>query len=806
MLSAAEKTETLARTFGAVQAYGDGLFSVAPNCIGFGFSCDTMPWVDTQVTDNINALLCLPFPDDTVVQFSLYASPDIETTLSDFRAMRKDLEPGPVLDAMLERERFLRSLTDNPIGRAMPARLRSLRLVISIQIPTDGAYVSDRRLAEIRELRQICRSTLKSANFSAEDLTPETYVRFMETVLNHKTSAAWRRSPYGEYDSGLLLCNQILDGDNAIDVTTNGLVLGDSGHVRVISPKRIPDRFFPGTGFRFLADLMRGTKAMRDPVLITANIIYPNQDKRRGEIQRTFAWTSQQSGGKLARFMPEIFKQKESAEIALADIERGNKILWAYIGAAVISQTEERAIQASTDLQSMFREIGFTMVEDCYFVLPLFSQLLPFGASSDMRTSLARYRTLTSNQVSLMLPIHGSWRGTGTPMLTLVARDGQLMTISPWDTDSNMNILIAAASGSGKSFLANFLIENILSLSGRVWVIDRGYSYKRLCKALGGQYIEFDDSTDLSMNPFSMVEDFDDEADILAGIVEVMAAPRQGFSEFAAPEVRRVLKEVFTAKGKEMTVDDLALALRSEEDPRLQDIGKQLFSFTSEGEYGRYFNRASTIDMSNKFVVLELQQLSSRQSLQRLVLLQLMYMIQQGMHRSSREQKKLVLIDEAFSLLAGKETASFIEGWYRQLRKFGGSACICTQSVLDLYVSSSARAMVENSAHMYLLAQKEDSIEQAKQENKLHLGGSAAFMALKSVHTVPGEYSEILCKTPYGTGIGRLIVSDFSKLLYSTKAEDVVAIDAEIAKGKTLGDAIRSVIRDRSAGNGMRLV
>lgn len=805
-MEAAEKLETLARVFGAVQAYGDGLFAISPDRVGFGFTCPPLPWVDPQMADNLNALLCLPFPNGTVMQFTLYTSPDIEPTLNRFMAMRKDLEPGPIADAMEERVKFLRHLTDVPAGRAMPARLRSLQVMITVQIPTAGAAVSDQKLSEIRELRQVFRSTLKSAGISSNDLTPEAYIRFMETVLNHGENAVWKGSAVGEHDQGLLICNQLLDGDNAIDVTKAGLILGDKAHVRVVSPKRMPDRVYPGTGFRYIADLMRGSKAMRDPAIITVNLIYPDQDKRRGEIQRSHAWASQQASGKLARFIPDIFKQKESAEIALEEIEKGNRILYCYIGAAVISQSEERAIQASTDLQSQFREIGFSMVEDRYFILPLFAQLLPFGSSEDMRVSLTRYRTLMSNQAAALLPIHGSWAGTGEPMLTFVARDGQLMSVSPWDTDSNMNILIAASSGSGKSFLANFLIENILSLGGRAWIIDRGYSYKRLCAALGGQYIEFDDSSDLSMNPFSMVEDFNDEADILAGIVEVMAAPREGFSEFAAPEVRRVLKEVFDSKGKLMTVDDLAEALKSEGDNRLKDIGKQLFSYTSQGEYGKYFNRESTVDMSNRFVVLELQQLSSRQALQRLVLLQLMYLIQQGMHKSPRAQRKLVLIDEAFNLLSGKETASFIEGWYRQLRKFGGSAAICTQSVLDLYVSPSARAMVENSAHMYLLSQKEESVEQARQEGKLHLGGEAAFRMLKSTHTVQGEYSEIMCKTPYGTGIGRLIVSDFSKLLYSTKAEDVSAIEAEVEKGKTLGEAIRSVMRDRSMNLGSALV
>jgi len=70
-----------------------------------------------------------------------------------------------------------------------------------------------------------------------------------------------------------------------------------------------------------------------------------------------------------------------------------------------------------------------------------------------------------------MLPVLGSWRGTGTPLLTLFARDGNLMRVSPNDTDSNMNVVVAAKSGAGKSFLANEVIFNFRSVGGRAWMV-----------------------------------------------------------------------------------------------------------------------------------------------------------------------------------------------------------------------------------------------------------------------------------------------------------------------------------------------
>jgi conjugal transfer ATP-binding protein TraC len=89
------------------------------------------------------------------------------------------------------------------------------------------------------------------------------------------------------------------------------------------------------------------------------------------------------------------------------------------------------------------------------------------------------------------MPVFGDWKGTGTPVLNLVGRTGQLMDLSLFDSATNYNAVIAASSGSGKSFLANELLSTNLSVGGRCWVIDVGRSYANLCEALGGQFVAF---------------------------------------------------------------------------------------------------------------------------------------------------------------------------------------------------------------------------------------------------------------------------------------------------------------------------
>ena len=55
----------------------------------------------------------------------------------------------------------------------------------------------------------------------------------------------------------------------------------------------------------------------------------------------------------------------------------------------------------------------------------------------------------------------------------------------------------------------------------------------------------------------------------------------------------------------------------------------------------------------------------------------------------------------------------------------------------------------------------------------------SGYQALKTVHTLAGVYSEIFIKADTVIGIGRLLVGDFQKLLYSTDPRDWHAIEQE---------------------------
>ena len=74
----------------------------------------------------------------------------------------------------------------------------------------------------------------------------------------------------------------------------------------------------------------------------------------------------------------------------------------------------------------------------------------------------------------------------------------------------------------------------------------------------------------------------------------------------------------------------------------------------------------------------------------------------------------------------------------------------------------------------------------------------AGFNLLSTVASVGGVYSEIFVKSGHtGVGVGRLIVSNFEKMLFSTAPEDVNAIENYTNRGLNVTDAINHVLRDR---------
>lgn len=800
-MNAQDARESLQKVFGVIDAYNEemGLFALAPDRIGFGFICSPQSGQPKQMQDALTQLLNLPFPERTIAQFCLYRSPDIESVLHGYKAIRSEVCRRDEMIAELTEQRveFLRNLTETPLGSAAPARLGRTRCMLTWSIKVGLKEPSEQVLREIMDLSISVQAQLKAAGLHGEKVDARGYIRFMESVLNHGDEASWRKSPFGSWDESTQICNQLLDPQTDIRRDAKQLFLGDSCVVRTLHPKNYPEVVWPSMALRYVGDLLTGMRQIRDPYLVTVNVLYPKQETTKGKLERDLAWHIRQASGPFSPYVPQWALKRDSLQATVDGLKAGDRVLRAYVGVAVFANKQERVVQACQDMKQAFTEIGFNLMEDRFVVQELFTQLLPFAGDDQLEKGINRYRTLAARQIVPMLPVLGSWSGTKTPLLTLVARDGNLMTVNPWDSKGGYNILIAAATGSGKSYLSNEAVLNILSVGGVCWIIDRGFSYKPLAEVMGGTYIEFDDNANVNLNPFPLVKNWNDESSLIAALLEVMAAPKGGLDDFQTAALSRVLGEVWDRTKHATMIDDVAKALLAESDERIKDIGHQLYPYTSQGEHGRYFCQGEPVNLDNRLVVLELQQLGGRPALQKVVLLQLLTAIQAKMYTMPLETRKFLLLDESFDLIASEETGNFIVKFYRQVRKFQGSVAVCVQSVADVFATKASRAIMENSENKWLLAQQPESIAAVKKEGQLQMS-ETAFELMSSVHTVPGAFSEIFVRNSMGIGVGRLIVTPFQNLLYTTKPDEKALRQKLVDSGMSMVEAIRHMLGNRA--------
>lgn len=396
--------------------------------------------------------------------------------------------------------------------------------------------------------------------------------------------------------------------------------------------------------------------------------------------------------------------------------------------------------------------------------------------------------------------MQGEWMGTSSPGMLLFGRRGQLVNWNPFDNKSgNYNIAVAGRSGSGKSVFMQDLILNGLATGAKVFVLEVGRSFEKLCDLLNGQYIKFSKDAHICLNPFSnlALDDHEErEASLccLKALIATMAAPTKGTEDVENGFIENAIRHAWTSKGNQATITDIALWLQAQNDQRATSLGITLTPYTKEGIYARYFEGINNADFTNPLVLIELEELKEKKDLQAVVLQLFIMAITNQAFLGDRKTRFYICIDEAWDLLRAKQSGLFIETLARRLRKYNGSLVIGTQSIDDFYSAPGALAAFENSDWLCLLAQKSTSIKRFADSGKIDLNESKK-LALESIHTRHGEYSEILISDADGNySITRLLLDPFSQLLFTTKAQEHAQIKELQKQGMSVTEAINHLI------------
>ena len=744
-------------------------------------------------------------PNDSTIQFINWTSPNIDRQLLDWSACR--FAGDDLVRRMAEKRidhLYAKRYGDTHSIKAIP---HHRRLFVA------GWLDGEASMMQRKELQNLRRALY--AVFGGEQNTrlirPAEFLHLMGEIMHIGSVTRLSELAYNDQEP----LNYQLPG---VGIRVNRCSLGLMGEpamsVASASVRRYPREFNFQLGSALNGIPEKVADRAHGPVLTTFTMRVRSKASATGDLMKKRAGLQHTASTQFARFSPHLAEKIQEYESINDQIEAGEKLLdtTLIVNAYALGGPDDARV-ALAQIQNIYRQVGLVTENDTFVQLPMFLSSLPFnvcGARMLDLKKLQRMKILKAAAASALAPLHGEWTGSGTGRgVLLLGRQGQ---ISEWDnfaSSGNYNVSVVGKSGAGKSVFMQELITSIYASGGKVVVIDDGYSFKTTVEILGGNFVVFDGSRDIRLNPFSMVSVHDmakpeyraDAIELITRIIASMAAlgasTHSRVEELEEGHISRVVGQIWDEKGPEAEVTDVWYALNeiARIDPRMSDVVVKLEAFTTKGAYGRYFKGPANLQLDGDFTVFELSDIKAQKVLQDVVLQLIMFLGTELMYKTDRSVPVAILIDEAWDLLHSHATAKFIEGVVRRARKYTGALITGTQSIDDYYHNVAATVCFQNSDWTVCLAQKPETIDRLQSDTRLAVNGHVAAQ-LKTLRSERGAFSEMGIKGPDGWVFSRLMLDQFSLAVYSSKGSTVEKIRRLKEQGYTTVEAIEQLVQE----------
>ncbi len=794
-----------------------------------GFMLELMPQsgADDRMAEVLVSLYA-NCPPGTGIQFHLFASPHVRAQLRQYANLRVEdedqAEKAKQWGRPARNDNLFRKLARQRVGHLLQGAQQSLtagfhytvrdfRLMLSVAFSGDAEDLNQRDA--LMALRDSMASTLRSASLPNRVCDAAELINWCALFTN-PDRISQTDGPDLRYDDGREIRDQIVDFDTIQDPHPNGLTLWKENSPNVLearfySIKSFPERFALWQMGSLIGDLMQPALQYSAPFLLTMGVHVLDPNVTKSVVMANHVRATQNAKSKMADVMPDVNKKLQDWTAAADAIDIGGSLVSLYHQLAIFS-SPEKAASAHETANAIWRGRGFQLNADAYMHRQALLASLPMTLTEKFHKDLAKMRRVTRKTMANaihMAPLIAEWRGTRTPALVFGGRRGQLMTLDIFDNDlGNYNFAIIGAPGSGKSVLMNEMAWSYRAIGAKVWMLDLGRSFEKLCRKAKGTYIEFRPDVDICLNPFTHITDINEDIDMLVPGISKMASMQHVLEEVQYKAISAMVLKLFRQYGNDLRITALRDAFKTgtlEElgvvnDQRIMDLAIMLNPYARGGQYERFFEGRNNVDFSNDFIVIENEELKRRPDLHAVVNILLLHQITGEMYLT-RNRRKVLFIDELKQQLGdvGADDpvkAAVIEEAARRARKYGGALGTATQSADDFYGSAQMEAAFNCSDWVFLLRQKPESIEMLDRKGRLAMDEPKKRL-LNSLRTEAGVFSELYISSPVGEGVARNILDPATHLLFSNKLEDNAPIDELRAQGLSVDEAITELLRRR---------
>jgi len=793
--------------------------------LGMIWECSPVIYAGPKTINALEGLFRAGLPKDSVLQLIFHADSHIDPILKKYKDGR--IRPDSIVKANTDAVTLFLENGKKGLKACSNIPVRNFRLLVSVKLPGDSPALPDLKdLADaskttpLLDIKRQLSETLKAAMLCPRLMGPENLLEWNRRLINHYP-AGYPEHNFNTYDPDIPLRKQIINSDTVIREGQDHLQIGDH-YFCCTTPKIVPKEIDPlqtNSLFGGIWGVVSDADQIKTDFLYTFNIVFEAGLEMKLHAKCNLI-LNQQAVGSLS---PSLRRKQEEYLSATDNLERGEKFVKIIPIFWVWHNDLEQARDSCTRVRRLWENNGYVMQQDHLILKILFLSALPFGLHTTGRNieNLERDFIAPVTSVAPILPVQGDFAGSGgEPKLIFTGRKGQLISLDFFHSGAtNQNVFCCATSGSGKSFLVNFIAFNYYACGALVRIIDIGGSYKKMANMFGARFLDFQPDTHICLNPFTSIREPEEELKSVAAVFAQMAYSNSDSAKCDDTEmnlIRNGVRWAWQQKGQDADADTVYEFLMKfpeapganmgemADNPKLIETARKLAfnirEFTSHGFHGRFFTGPSTFAIDNdEFVVLELENLKVQPDLYRVVTLLIINAVTQDLYLSDRSRPRLIIFDEAWQFLdKGAMIAPVINEGYRRARKYNGSFMVITQSLLDLDNFGEVGSVINSNSAFRILLESTD-FDQANKKGLLDYD-EFTMRLLKSVKSNPPNYSEIFFDTPFGVGVARLVVNDYAYFIYTSKAREIAMIEQMVQDGQSYHEAIQQMVRLRQQG------
>lgn len=422
----------------------------------------------------------------------------------------------------------------------------------------------------------------------------------------------------------------------------------------------------------------------------------------------------------------------------------------------VSAKTYDDLIWRKTQLINMLKAIDI-YVSDCKFQQEeAFKSVMPLINLSPIIEKKAKRNVLTSGAASTYMFTSFEMSDDTGVLLGLNRTNASLCIVDLFDTkkNKNANLNILGTSGAGKTFTMQLLALRMRMRGIQCFIVApiKGHEFKRACNQIGGTYIKIAPGSQHCINVMEIRQtqspemalideiDYSEEDSLLARKIQQLMIFFALLIPDMTNEEEQLLDEalIATYKAKGITHDNDSLfkdkahtqmktmpilgdlhneLVKKDETKRISTIISRFVTGSAQS-----FNQQTNVDLSNKYIVLDLSELKGR-LLPVGMMIALDYVWDNI--KADRTKKKAVFIDEIWQLIgasSNKQAAEFCLTIFKTIRGFGGAAISATQDISDFFGLEDGkygRAIINNSKNKIILNLEPDEAKNVQEVLKL---------------------------------------------------------------------------------------